>query len=265
MRQSQLLLDDVFLVAHALCFHLFGVLLLDFEVLLHVDLQVEHLLALLLLNLELLKHDLSVVSLVLECMSQLHGHLSLCLEKFGFLIGLSDATTLDFVLKLEVLLVHSALFSESLHDLSFRHLLLILQVLDTRLSDRDINLHQVGLLFGLVHLRDGLLGQVTVVELARLLVLLPAVSKNLIVQNVNVLMKPVTDFFHLIDYLLLLSSRQFPLSNVPVAHQIVIVQPVIGVSVGLLLSDKDRTCVLLCVHLALQTRAYKVKKKIRSS
>ena len=198
-------------------------------------------------------------------MCQLHGHLSLCLEKFGFLVGLGDATSLDFVLELEVFLVHSAFFSKRLHDLSFGHLLLILQVLNARISDRDINLDQVGLLFGLVHLCDGLLGQVTVVEFARLLVLLPAVSKNLIVQNVDVLMKPVTDFFHLIDYLLFLCSRQFSLSYVPVAHQIVIVQPVIGVSVGLLFSDIDRTCMLLIVHLALQTRVDKVKKKIRSS
>ena len=48
------MLDDVFSVDSTAGLHLLGILFLDLKVLLHVDLQVEHLLALLLLDLQLL-------------------------------------------------------------------------------------------------------------------------------------------------------------------------------------------------------------------
>ena len=106
----------------------------------------------------------------------------------------------------------------------------------------------------MVHLGDGLLSQVAVMQLARLLVLLPAVCKYLVVENVDVLMKSVTNLFHFIDNLLFLGGCQLVLSNVSVADQVVIVQSVVSVSVGLLLGNQDSSRMLLSVHLALQTR-----------
>ena len=151
------MLDDVFSVDSAAGLHLLGVLFLDLEVLLHVDLQVEHLLALLLLDLELLKHDLGMVTLVLERMGQLHRHLSFRLEVLGFRISLGDAAALDLVLELEILLINTALLSQRLLDLSLGHLLLVLQVLYPRLGDTDVDFDKVGFLPGLHRLCNRLL------------------------------------------------------------------------------------------------------------
>ena len=251
------MLDDVLPIACTAGLHLLGVLFLDLKVLLHVDLQVEHLLAFLLLDLELFKHDLSVVTLVLERMGQLHRHLSFRLEVLGLRIGLGDAAPLDLVLEFKVLLINAALLSHRLLDLRLGHLLLILEVLDPRLGNRDVDFDEVGLLPGLHRLSNRLLGQVAVVELASLHVLSPAVREDLVVENVNVFVKPVTLFFHLIDDLLLLGRCQLALTNVSVADQVVVVQSVVLVSVRLLLRIEDRASVRLGVHLALQTRNIK--------
>jgi hypothetical protein len=61
---------------------------------------------------------------------QLHRHLSLSLEVLSLLVSVSDSTSLDLVLKLEVLFVDSALFSENFFDVRVTHLLLVLEVLD---------------------------------------------------------------------------------------------------------------------------------------
>ena len=53
----------------------------------------------------------------------------------GLLVRLSDTSPLNFVLNLKVLFVNSALLSKSLLDLSLTHLLLVFQVLDTRLGN----------------------------------------------------------------------------------------------------------------------------------
>ena len=251
------MLDDVFSVDSTAGLHLLGILFLDLKVLLHVDLQVEHLLAFLLLDLELFKHDLGVVTLVLECMGQLHRHLSFRLEVLGLRIGLGDAAPLDLVLEFKVLLINAALLSQRLLDLRLRHLLLILEVLDPRLGNRDVDFDQVSLLPGLHCLCNRLLDQVAVVELASLHVLSPAIREDLVVENINVFVKPVTDFFHLIDDLLLLGRCQLALTNVSVADQVVVVQSVVLVSVRLLLRIEDRASVRLGVHLALQTRNIK--------
>ena len=256
------MLDDVLPVDSTAGIHLLSILFLDLKVLLHVDLQVEHLLAFLLLDLELLKHDLGMVTLVLERMGQLHRHLSFRLEVLGLRIGLSDASPLDLVLELEVLLINAALLRQRLLDLRLGHLLLVFEVLDPRLGNRDVDFDKVSLLPGLHRLCNRLLGQVAVVELASLHVLSPAVREDLVVENVNVFVKPVTLFFHLIDDLLLLGRCQLVLTNVSVADQVVVVQSVVRVGVRLLLRVEDRASVLLGVHLALQTRNIKGKGQL---
>ena len=195
-----------------------------------------------------------MVTLVLERMGQLHRHLSFRLEVLGLRIGLGDASPLDLVLELEVLLINASLLRQRLLDLRLGHLLLVLEVLDPRLGNRDVNFDKVSLLPGLHRLSNRLLGQVAIVELASLHVLGPAVCKDLVVENINVFVKPVTLFFHLIDDLLLLGRCQLVLTNVSVADQVVVVQSVVRVSVRLLLRVENRASVLLGVHLALQTR-----------
>ena len=195
-----------------------------------------------------------MVTLVLERMGQLHRHLSFRLEVLGLRIGLGDASPLDLVLELEVLLINAALLRQRLLDLRLGHLLLVLEILDPRLGNRDVNFDKVSLLPGLHRLSNRLLGQVAIVELASLHVLGPAVCKDLVVENINVFVKPVTLFFHLIDDLLLLGRCQLVLTNVSVADQVVVVQSVVRVSVRLLLRVENRASVLLGVHLALQTR-----------
>ena len=110
---------------------------------------------------------------------------------------------------------------------------------------------------GLHRHSNRLLGQVAVVKLASLHVFSPAVREDLVVENINVFVKPVTDFFHLIDDLLLLGRCQLALTNVSVADQVVVVQSVVLVSVRLLLRIENRASVRLGVHLALQTRNIK--------
>ena len=249
-----LLLDNVLLIANAFAVHLLRILLFDLLLLLHVNLLVQHLLALLLLDFELLEHNFSVISLILKSMLKLHCHLSLSLEMLGLLIGLSDASTLDLVLQLEVLLVHSALLSQRLFDLSLRHLLLILQILDAGLCNRDVNVNEICLLSSLHLLCNRLLGQVTIVKLASLLVLFPAVVENVLVQNIDILVESVTILLHLIDNLLLLGGSQLALTDVTIRHQVIIVQLVVDASGSLLLFVHDRSSVILAVHLALQTR-----------
>ena len=58
----------------------------------------------------------------------------------GLLVRLSDTSPLNFVLNLKVLFVNSALLSKSLLDLSLTHLLLVFQVLDTRLGNGNVDL-----------------------------------------------------------------------------------------------------------------------------
>lgn len=251
------MLDDVLPVDSTAGFHLPSILFLDLKVLLHVDLQVKHLLAFLLLDLELLKHNLGMVTLVLERMGQLHRHLSFCLEVLGLRIGFGDATPLDLVLELEVLLINAALLSQRLLDLRLGHLLLVLEVLDPRLGNRDVDFDKVSLLPGLHRLCNCLLGQVAVVELASLHVLSPAVREDFLVENINVFVKPITLLFHLVDDLLLLGRCQLVLTNVSIADQVVVVQSVVRVGIHLLLLVEDRASVLLGVHLALQTRNIK--------
>ena len=251
------MLDDVLPVDSTAGFHLPSILFLDLKVLLHVDLQVKHLLAFLLLDLELLKHNLGMVTLVLERMGQLHRHLSFRLEVLGLRIGFGDATPLDLVLELEVLLINAALLSQRLLDLRLGHLLLVLEVLDPRLGNRDVDFDKVSLLPGLHRLCNRLLGQVAVVELASLHVLSPAVREDFLVENINVFVKPITLFFHLVDDLLLLGRCQLVLTNVSIADQVVVVQSVVRVGIHFLLLVEDRASVLLGVHLALQTRNIK--------
>ena len=217
------MLDDVLPIDFSTGLLLPSILFFQLEVLLHVNLQVEHFLALLLLNLELLEHHLGIISLILKCMGQLHCHLSLRLEMLSFLIGFGDASTLDLVLELEVLLIDAALLCQRLLNLRLGHLLLILEIFDPGFSDRDVDLDKVSLLTGLHCLSNSFLGQVAIVELTSLHILRPAVSKNLVVKNINVFVKPVTIFFHLINDFLLLGGCQFTLTNVSVADQVVIV------------------------------------------
>ena len=259
------MLDDVLPVDLTIGLLVLGILLLDLEVLLHVDLQVEHLLALLFLDLQLLEHHISMVLLVLKRVGQLHRHLSIGLEKLGFRVGFSDTSPLDLVLELEVLFIDATLLGQRLLDLRLGHLLLVLEVLDPRLSDRDVDLDKVGFLTRLHSLRHRLFGQVAVVELASLHVLRPAVGQNLVIENINVFVKPVTLFLHLVDYFLLLSGCQFTLANVTVADQVVVVQPVIRVGIRLFLRVEDRTRVLLSVHLVLQTRNKGEKDRVSPS
>ena len=47
-----------------------------------------------------------------------------------FLVSICDTSTLDFVLKLEVLFVDTALLGEDVKDVGVAHLLLVLEVLD---------------------------------------------------------------------------------------------------------------------------------------
>ena len=97
---------------------------------------------------------------------------------FGFLISLSHTTTLDFVLQLEVFFVNSALLGKDLFNLRVAHLFLVVEVLDARLSDRDVDLDEVGFLTSLHGLSLGLLGEVAIVEFAVLLALGPAKREN---------------------------------------------------------------------------------------
>ena len=68
-------------------------------------------------------------------MVQLHGHLSFSFEKLGLLVGLSDATPLDLVLQLKVLLVLGTLLSENFLDLGIAHILLVLEILDAGIGN----------------------------------------------------------------------------------------------------------------------------------
>ena len=193
MRQFQLLSDDVLLVGDATALHLFSIRFLFLQIVLNVNFQIKHHLVLLLLNLELLEHDLGLIALILQTVLELHCHLSFSLEMLGLLISLSDTSALDLVLELKVLLVNSAFLGESLLDLNLAHLLLVLQVLDTRLGDRNVNLYKVGLLASLHRLSLRFLGQVAILELSCLLVLRPTILQDRIVENVHVLVQSVTN------------------------------------------------------------------------
>lgn len=168
-----MLANDVLLVGCAARFHLLSILLGDFHGLLSRDFQVQHVLALFLFFTELFEQDLSLISLGLELVHQLHLHLSLSLEMLGFLISISDTTALNLVLKLQVVLIHGPLLCEDLLDLGIAHHLLVLEVLNTRLCDRDVNLNKVGLLSGFHGLSLSLLGQLAIIQLPCLHVFLP--------------------------------------------------------------------------------------------
>ena len=99
------------------------------------DFQVEHFLALFLFFAELFKHDFSLVSLSLQLVHQFHLHLSLSLKVFGFLISIGDTAPLNFVLKLQVMLIHGALLRQNIINLVIAHLFLVFEVLDLRLGN----------------------------------------------------------------------------------------------------------------------------------
>ena len=172
--------------------HLFGILIGGLSLVLSINLLVKHNLGLLLLLSELFQHDLGVVPLSLQLVLQLHCHLALSLLELILLIGISLTAALDFVLKLQILLVDTALLSEDVKDVGVAHLLLVLEVLDARLSDRDVDLDEVRLLSGLHGLGLSPLGEVAVVALASLHILLPSVRQDRVVQDLNVLVETLT-------------------------------------------------------------------------
>ena len=185
-----------------------------------VNLLVKHDLALLLLLGELLQHDFSVVALSLQLMLQLHCHLSLSLLELVLLVGVSDPTTLDFVLELEVLLVYAALLSQDVKDVLVTHRLLILEVCDARLSDRDIDIDEVRLLFGLHSFSLSPLCQIAVITLSCLHILLPGVRQDLVVQNLNVLVQALSLFLELFLLALFLGLSELALLDGAIRDQV---------------------------------------------
>jgi len=150
--KAQLLLDDILLVGDTALMHRIRILLRQLKCLLCSNLQVKHVLTLDFFVSELFKHYFSLVSLVLQLVMKLHFHLSLGLEIFGFLVSLSDASALNLVLKLEILFVNSPFFRQSLLDLRIAHLFLIIEILDTWLSNWDIDFNKICFLTGLISL-----------------------------------------------------------------------------------------------------------------
>ena len=126
--------------------HLLVVFLGELKVLLGRNLKIKHVLALLFLLFELFEHDLSIVPLSLQLVLQLHLHLSLGLCLNGFLDCLSDTFFRDLELELHVLFVSDALLSQNVLDLRVAHISLILEILDTRGLNGDINLDKTRLL-----------------------------------------------------------------------------------------------------------------------
>ena len=135
LAQSELLLDNLFLVGNAASLHLLGIFVGGLGLVLGVNLLVKHDLALFLLLGELFQHDFGVVALGLQLVLQFHCHLSLGLLELVLLVGVSDTATLDFVLKLQVFLVDTALLGEDVEDVGVAHLLLVFEVLNARFSD----------------------------------------------------------------------------------------------------------------------------------
>jgi len=181
LRKTQLLLDDIILVRILTAPHLFLILFRLVEFMLDINLQVKHLLALLFFDLKLLEDDLGLILLVSQTMLQFHRQLSLSFEMLGLLVSLSDTSSLNLVLKLKVLFVNTALLSQSLFDLDLTHLLLVLQVFNTRISNWDVNFDEISLLASLHGLSLCFFGQVAIVKLACLLVFSPAIRQDLVI------------------------------------------------------------------------------------
>ena len=170
-----------------------------------------------------------------------------------FLVSICDTSTLDFVLELEVLFVDTALLSEDVKDVGVAHLLLVLEVLDARLSDRNVDLDKVSLLTSLHCLSLSPLGQVTIVTLTRLHVLRPSVSQNLVVENLNVFVKTVSLLLKLLLLSFLLGKSELALLDGAIRHKVFTLEFGHDLVVRLFLSKKNGTRMVLGVHSALQT------------
>ena len=94
---------------------------------------------------------------------QLHRHLSLSLKVLGLLVCVSDSTTLNLVLEFKIFLIDGTFLSKDFFDISVGHLLLVLEILDAGLGNRNIDFDQVSFLAGLHCFSLCFLGEVTVV------------------------------------------------------------------------------------------------------
>ena len=166
---------------------------------------------------------------------------------------MSDTTTLDLVLELEVLLVNTALLGQKLIDLSFAHLLLVFEILDTGRSDRNVNVDEVCHLAALHSLSLGLLSELRVVQLACLDILDPAVTKDSIVELVNSFMKISTDNLEVFLLLILLALLELGLLNSTIRDSIIALQSGKSLQGIFLLTVHDSLGMVLSVHSALQT------------
>ena len=187
-----MLANDVLSVGRPLGFHLLGAVLDVVQALLGRDLQIQHVLTLLLLFFELFEHDFGLVSGRLDRMFQSHLHLLLGFGKFGSLISLSDTTSLNLILQLQVFFVSSSLLGEDVLNLRVAHRLLVLKILDAGLGDRDIDLHQVVLLASLISLLLSFLGQLTILQTLHLQEVVPAVVEDLCIELLNIRVQAVS-------------------------------------------------------------------------
>ena len=190
-------------------------------------------------------------------MLQLHLHLSLSLCLNGFLDSLSDTFFRDLELELHVLFVSDALLSQNILDLRVAHISLILEILDTRGLNGDINLDKTRLLASFHGLLLRLFGQMGVIAASYLFVLHPAVGKDTVVKLVNFIVELVSLLLELPISLILFRLGKLGLSKGAIRDSILRLEPTESFSEGLLPCIVLRLSMLLIILLTLQTKIIK--------
>ena len=122
----------------------------------------------------------------------------------SLLVSLCNALALQLVLHLHIFLVYLALLRQDLQNLTVSYVSLSLEILNPGLSNRDVNidlsvLSEEGSSLSLLSLKESLIVQTTL-----LLVLLPALIDNVLVQLGEVSLVLLLLFLHfLVDFVAL--------------------------------------------------------------